>query len=59
MRLYDEDYEVRAYTGFLADEGPERVKAAYPGSTWERLTEIKRRYDPDNVFHHNQNIPPA
>jgi FAD/FMN-containing dehydrogenase len=59
MRLYDEDYEDRAYTGFLADEGPERVKAAYPGSTWERLTEIKRRYDPDNVFHHNQNIPPA
>ena len=59
MRLYDKDYERRAYTGFLADEGPERVKAAYPGPTWERLTEVKRRYDPDNVFHYNQNIPPA
>lgn len=59
MRLYDEGYERRAYTGFLGDEGAERVRAAYPGSTWDRLTEIKRRYDPDNVFHHNQNIPPA
>ncbi|MGH8958327.1 MAG: FAD-binding oxidoreductase [Acidimicrobiia bacterium] len=59
MRLYDEGYEEAAYTGFLGDEGPERVKAAYPGTTWDRLTEIKRRYDPDNVFHHNQNIPPA
>ena len=59
MRLYDGDYEDRAYTGFLGDEGLERVKAAYPGPTWERLTEIKRRYDPDNVFHYNQNIPPA
>ncbi len=59
MRLYDEGYEERAYTGFLADEGPERVRAAYPGSTWDRLREVKRRYDPDNVFHHNHNIPPA
>jgi FAD/FMN-containing dehydrogenase len=48
-----------AYVGFLADEGEERVRAAYPGPTWERLREIKRRYDPDNVFRLNQNIPPA
>ena len=32
---------------------------AYPGSTWDRLSEIKARYDPDNVFRLNQNIPPA
>lgn len=48
-----------AYVNFLADEGPERVRAAYPGDTWRRLTEVKKRYDPTNLFHHNQNIPPA
>jgi FAD/FMN-containing dehydrogenase len=48
-----------AYVGFLADEGEERVRAAYPGPTWERLRQVKRKYDPDNVFRLNQNIPPA
>jgi FAD/FMN-containing dehydrogenase len=48
-----------AYVGFLADEGEERVRAAYPGSTWNRLSEIKARYDPDNLFRLNQNVPPA
>jgi FAD/FMN-containing dehydrogenase len=47
-----------AYVNFLLDEGPERVREAYPGPTWDRLVEIKRRYDPDNLFHRNQNIPP-
>jgi FAD/FMN-containing dehydrogenase len=44
---------------FLGDEGPERVRQAYPGDTWDRLREIKRRYDPTNLFRMNQNIPPA
>jgi FAD/FMN-containing dehydrogenase len=48
-----------AHVGFLGDEGDERVGAAYPGSTWDRLREIKARYDPDNLFRLNQNIPPA
>jgi len=48
-----------AYVNFVADEGEARVRAAYPGATWDRLREIKRRYDPDNVFHRNQNVPPA
>jgi FAD/FMN-containing dehydrogenase len=48
-----------AYVGFLGDEGEERVRAAYPGSTWERLAAIKRRYDSDNLFRLNQNVPPA
>ena len=48
-----------AYVNFLVDEGEERVRAAYPGDTWDRLRAIKRRYDPENFFHLNQNIPPA
>ena len=48
-----------AYVGFLGDEGEERVRAAYPGSTWDRLAAIKARYDPGNLFRLNQNIPPA
>jgi FAD/FMN-containing dehydrogenase len=48
-----------AYVGFLGDEGPERVRDAYPGSTWDRLAAIKATYDPTNLFHGNQNIPPA
>jgi FAD/FMN-containing dehydrogenase len=45
--------------GFLADEGQARVREAYPEPTWDRLTAIKRRYDPTNLFRLNQNIPPA
>jgi FAD/FMN-containing dehydrogenase len=48
-----------AYVNFLGDEGEERVRAAYPGKTWERLAEIKGRYDPTNLFRLNQNITPA
>jgi FAD/FMN-containing dehydrogenase len=48
-----------AYVNFVGDEGAARVRAAYPGETWNRLAEIKRRYDPENVFRLNQNIRPA
>jgi FAD/FMN-containing dehydrogenase len=48
-----------AYVNFLVDEGEERVRAAYPGATWDRLAAIKARYDPTNLFRLNQNIPPA
>ena len=48
-----------AYVGFLGEEGEERVREAYPESTWDRLAAIKRRYDPTNLFRLNQNIPPA
>jgi hypothetical protein len=51
--------DAAAYVNFLADEGPERIRAAYPGPTWERLRTIKRRYDPTNLFRLNQNIPPG
>jgi FAD/FMN-containing dehydrogenase len=48
-----------AYVNFLGDEGQARVRQAYPGATWDRLVEIKARYDPTNLFRLNQNIPPA
>jgi FAD/FMN-containing dehydrogenase len=51
--------EPGAYVGFLTDEGEARVREAYPGPTWDRLAEIKRRYDPTNLFRLNQNISPA
>jgi FAD/FMN-containing dehydrogenase len=47
------------YVNFLEDEGGERIRAAYPGGTYERLAQVKARYDPANVFHRNQNVRPA
>jgi FAD/FMN-containing dehydrogenase len=47
------------YVNFLSNEGRGRVREAYPGRTWDRLVEVKRRYDPDNLFRLNQNIPPT
>ena len=47
------------YVGFLGEEDEGTVRAAYPGPTWNRLRELKRRYDPDNLFRLNHNIPPA
>ncbi|HET6697535.1 MAG TPA: FAD-binding oxidoreductase [Nocardioidaceae bacterium] len=47
-----------AYVNFMMDEGDERVRASYRGN-FDRLAEVKRRYDPDNFLHINQNIPPA
>jgi FAD/FMN-containing dehydrogenase len=49
----------RGYAGFLANEGQHRVRAAYPGATWDRLRRVKAQYDPGNLFRLNQNIPPA
>jgi FAD/FMN-containing dehydrogenase len=48
-----------AYVNFVGDEGEARIHAAYPGATYDRLAELKRRYDPENVFRLNQNIRPA
>ena len=47
------------YVNFLGDEGEGRVREAYPEPIWDRLAEIKGRYDPTNLFRLNQNIPPA
>ena len=48
-----------AYAGFLGEDGPARIHQAYPGPTWDRLVEVKARYDPGNLFHHNHNVPAA
>ena len=49
--------EEGGYVGFLADDDQGRIKANYKGN-FERLVQIKRKYDPDNLFHLNQNIKP-
>ena len=51
--------ESGVYVNFLGDEGEARVREAFPGPTWDRLREVKRLYDPTNLFRLNQNIPPA
>ena len=48
------------YVNFISgDEGAERIRAAYGGPIYERLAALKAKWDPDNVFHLNQNIVPA
>jgi FAD/FMN-containing dehydrogenase len=47
-----------AYVNMMMDEGAERVRATYR-EHYDRLAEVKRKYDPTNLFHVNQNIPPA
>jgi FAD/FMN-containing dehydrogenase len=47
-----------AYVGFLGDVGEAGAREAYPGPTWDRLSAVKARYDPENLFRLNQNVPP-
>ena len=48
----------RRWLNYLADDqGEDAIRSAY-GPNYSRLVELKRRYDPDNVFHHNHNIVP-
>jgi FAD/FMN-containing dehydrogenase len=46
-----------AYVNMMMDEGQERVRASY-GDNYDRLAQIKAKYDPDNAFRVNQNIQP-
>ena len=46
------------YVNFLGEEGEDAVRASYR-SNYDRLAVIKAVYDPDNIFHRNQNIKPA
>jgi FAD/FMN-containing dehydrogenase len=54
-----EPHHRSVYVNFLMDEGEERIRAAYGAAKWDRLKTLKRRYDPDNLFRLNQNIPPG
>jgi FAD/FMN-containing dehydrogenase len=49
--------EEGGYVNFMSGDDQDRIKANY-GGNYDRLTEVKRRYDPDNLFHLNQNIRP-
>jgi FAD/FMN-containing dehydrogenase len=49
--------EEGGYVNFMADDDQDRVRANYKGN-YDRLVEVKRKYDPDNLFHLNQNITP-
>jgi FAD/FMN-containing dehydrogenase len=52
-------YASGAYVNALNDEGIAGVRRAYPAEKLARLTALKDVYDPHNVFHLNQNIPPS
>ncbi|MFE2427910.1 FAD-binding oxidoreductase [Streptomyces sp. NPDC059373] len=54
-----EPHQSGVYVNFLGDEGLERVRHAYGERTFRRLVALKTRYDPDNFFRLNQNIPPT
>jgi FAD/FMN-containing dehydrogenase len=49
----------RVYLNYIGDEGPGRVEAAYGPEKFARLQKLKRIWDPQNMFRHNQNITPA
>ena len=49
----------RVYLNFIGDEGEDRVRGAFGPEKWARLVALKDRYDPENTFRLNQNIPPS
>jgi FAD/FMN-containing dehydrogenase len=59
-RLYEamRPFGTGAYLGFMMGDGQERIGEVYPPATLERLRQVKRRYDPTNVFHRNLNVEP-
>ena len=54
-----EQFANGVYVNFLSDEGENRVKDAYSKEAWNRLVQIKNKYDPKNLFRMNQNIKPS
>jgi FAD/FMN-containing dehydrogenase len=51
-------YHTSVYVNFLMEEGEDRIRQAYGAGRYDRLKALKRRYDPENFFRLNQNIPP-
>src|SRR5438477_3054218 len=58
MRPFTTDSDYVNQIGLETDDGSESVKAAY-GANYERLVVVKNKYDPTNLFRHNQNIKPT
>ncbi len=52
-------YSTGTYVNVISDPGADGVTRAYRSTQLARLAQLKRRWDPDNVFHLNQNIRPA
>jgi FAD/FMN-containing dehydrogenase len=53
-----EPWHTTVYVNFLDEEGEDRIRTAYGAEKFDRLKALKRKYDPDNFFHINQNIRP-
>jgi FAD/FMN-containing dehydrogenase len=49
----------QVYVNFIGDEGRSRLEAAFGSENFARLQALKAKWDPENLFRHNQNIPPA
>ncbi len=47
------------FLNFVMDEGEQRIRSTYGQRQYERLVALKDKYDPTNIFRHNQNIPPS
>jgi len=58
-RRIGEQASPRTYLNFLGESGAEQVRQAYGAAKHERLRRLKRRFDPENLFRRNANIPPA
>jgi FAD/FMN-containing dehydrogenase len=52
-------YTHGTYVNYLGEEGQDRVRAAYGDAVYDRLVQVKNRYDPKNLFRANQNIQPT
>ncbi len=49
----------RVYLNFIGEEGGDRVEAGFGPEKYAKMRDLKRTWDPQNLFRHNQNIPPA
>ncbi len=58
MRPFTTGSDYVNHIGLETEEGADRIKAAY-GANYERLVALKNKYDPTNLFRHNQNIKPT